>query len=166
MATREYTTFFLDDQLFAIDILCVREINRMLEVTPVQRAPYYIRGLSNLRGQVITIFDLSDKLNRGPLTPGDDTYNLVLKTNEELAHIAARESRDDLVTVHKDTVSLLVGPIGDVISVDEEAMVPTPANSSTIDGQYLAGVLRHNDELINVINVSRVLMMNDSPSPH
>ena len=55
MATREYTTFFLDDQLFAVDILCVREINHSLEITPVQRSPHYIRGLSNLRGQVITV---------------------------------------------------------------------------------------------------------------
>ncbi len=161
MATREYTTFFLDDQLFAVDILCVREINHSLDITPVQRSPHYIRGLSNLRGQVITIFDLSDKMGRGALEPGDDTFNLVLKTNEELAPIADRENRDDLITVNKDTVSLLVGPIGDVIAVNESDIVPTPANSSMTDGQFLAGVLRHNDHLINVINVSKVLAFNE-----
>ena len=162
MATREYTTFFLDDQLFAVDILCVREINHSLDITPVQRSPHYIRGLSNLRGQVITVFDLSDKMGRGQLEPSEDTFNLVLKTNEELGPIAFREGRDDLTTVNKDTVSLLVGPIGDVIAVNDNDMVPTPANSNTIDSQYLSGVLRYSDHLINVINVSKVLTFDEA----
>lgn len=161
MSQREYTTFQLDDQLFAVDILCVREINRILEVTPVQQAPSYVLGLSNLRGQVITVFDLSERLGRGSLeTP--ETYNLVLKTNEELAAIRDREKRPELTTVNKDTVSLVVGSIGDVIAVDTNDIFAPPANHSALDAEYLSGVIRHEDKLINLINVPKVLSLEET----
>lgn len=157
MSTREYTTFQLNDQQYAIDILCVREINRMLDITPVQKAPEYIRGLSNLRGQVITVFDLSNKLGSRCTDIGENTYNIVLKTNEELAPIRDRERRPDLITSNKDIVSLLVGQIGDVITVDKDDISPPPANRSSMDDEFLSGVISHNNTLINLINVGKVL---------
>lgn len=163
MSLREYTTFYLDNQLFAVDILCVREINRALDITPVHHAPSFIRGLANLRGQVITIFDLSDKLGRGKLSlesnDGEDQarFNLVLKTNEELAPIRDRESRPELLTVNKDSVSFIVGQIGDVISADSDDIAEPPANHSDVDGKYLSGVIRCDDKLINLINVGKIL---------
>ena len=57
-----YTTFKVHDQLFGIEVLLVREINQQMDITYVQKAPEYIRGLINLRGQIVTIFDLSYRL--------------------------------------------------------------------------------------------------------
>lgn len=157
MTVREYTTFCLGEQMYAVDILCVREINRALDATPVQQAPSFIRGLSNLRGQVITLFDLSERMGRGPIALKDEHFNIVLKTNEELNHICERENRDDIWTIPKDTVSLLVGNIGDVIQVDESHVSPTPANVSGEDSDYLAGIIHHDNRLINLIHVTKVL---------
>lgn len=157
MATREYTTFHLGEQLFALDILCVREINRALDVTAVQHAPSYIKGLSNLRGQIITVFDLNEKIGRGALPKTNERYNLVLKTNEELTSICEREGRDDILTVSKDTVSLMVGDIGDVIQVDEHDISSRPANLEANDAKYMSGIIHHQNRLINLINVTQVL---------
>lgn len=157
MAVREYTTFCLGDQVYALDILCVREINRALDITPVQHAPSFIRGLSNLRGQVITLFDLGERMGRGPISLNNEHYNIVLKTNEELSHICEREGRDDILTVSKDTVSFLVGDIGDVIQVDTAHVSPNPSNLQDEDANYLAGIIHHHDRLINLIHVGKVL---------
>ena len=56
---RRYCTFFLDDECFGIDILAVREINRNMAVTPVRGAAPFVRGLANLRGQIVTVIDPS-----------------------------------------------------------------------------------------------------------
>lgn len=165
MSTREYTTFYLNDQLFAVDILCVREINRALDITPVHHAPSYIRGLANLRGQVITMFDLSEKMGRGLQPLGEGTFNLVLKTNEELAPIRDRENRPELYTANKDSISFMVGEIGDVIAVDAADIHESPANHSDIDGEFLSGVIRSNDSLINLINVQKVLEFQTEDDP-
>ena len=58
----ELTIFFVGNALCGIEILQVQEINKMMEMTEVPQAPGYVNGILNLRGQIITVIDLSKKL--------------------------------------------------------------------------------------------------------
>jgi len=105
-ATIELVTFFLDDIIYGIDINKVLGINKVQGLTPVAQAPAYIKGLLNLRGQIISIIDLRIKLD---LEPG--------RLNEK--------SRVIIVNSSGEVIGLLVDSIYDVV-VAEPGNIENP----------------------------------------
>lgn len=156
MASRSFSTFLLSGQLFGIDILLVREINRQLEVTPVPHTSDYIRGLLNLRGQIVTILDLNRRLGLEKATLSEASHNIILKTDHELQNLDLDEDFGHLSTAG-DKVGLLVDDIRDVVIVPEEAIEPPPANIGKVDGQFLTGVIKQNNALVAVLSVEKLL---------
>lgn len=156
MALQRYSTFYLGDQMFGIDILYVREINRNLDLTEVQQAPTFVEGLINLRGQIVTVINLNKRLNRQEAYDHNQAYNVILKTEQELSPIRDREDRHDIHGV-SDIVGLMVNEIGDVVSVDSSEINAPPANIGEVDGQFLMGVIKQDDTLIGVLNVQKIL---------
>jgi purine-binding chemotaxis protein CheW len=156
MATRSFATFTLNDHLFGIDILLVREINKQLDVTNVPKSPDYIRGLINLRGQIVTILNLGNRLGLDAENDAENSYNIILKTESELDGVRRTESRSDLASC-PDKVGLLVESIQDVITVEEDAINPPPANRGRVDGRYLSGVVSFNHQLVSILALDKVL---------
>ncbi|MFP5213899.1 MAG: chemotaxis protein CheW, partial [Acidobacteriota bacterium] len=93
MNTKQFVTFRINGSLLGLDVLTVREINRVLDLTPVPHAPDYVRGLINLRGRTVTVFDLGVRLGQPASAITEESHNVVLK---------------------HDSVGLLVDAIGDV----------------------------------------------------
>lgn len=150
--SRQFVSFRLQRQLIGLDILHVREINRELECTPVQLAEPHIIGLSNLRGQIVTIFDLARRIG---LSVGRSTvarHDVVLKAEAELEPIRAREQRLDLIGV-PDAVGLRVGDIGEIVEVDETELQPVPANLTHLNRALLASIAALERELLVVLDV-------------
>lgn len=156
---KQFVTFRLREQLLGIEILLVREINQQMEKTFVQLAPPFLCGLANLRGQIVSIFDLATRLGLKALSETEHRYNIVLKTNGELAPIRAREDREDLST-NDDTVGLAVDAIGDVLEVDEDIIEPVPANMGTLDERYLQGIVPMKDELLILLDAGALVTVN------
>lgn len=130
MSKRQFVTFKVADYLLGIDVLSVREINRVMDVTPVPHSPDYVCGLINLRGQTVTTFDLGIRLGigRSPITP--DSHNIILK-NEPLG--------------------LLVDAIGDVVQAEDHEIDSPPANLEGIRAHFVEGVLQLEDEQLLLI---------------
>jgi len=157
---RQFVTFELNHQMLGIEILLVREINRQLESTRVELAPSYILGLANLRGQIVTIFDLCAQLGLSAVGPDQgESHNIVLKSNAELGPIRARAQRDDLVT-SDEPVGLRVRAIGDITQVNSEQIEPLPANLGALKGHLLAGVVPLKRNVLILLNVGEVLRKN------
>src|SRR6266849_6630973 len=98
---QQFCTFYLENYLFGIELLKVQEVLQPLALTEVPLAPIAVRGLMNLRGQIIIAVDLRRQLEL-PERAGDKApMNVVVRTAE-------------------DAVSLLVDEIGDVVEVTEE----------------------------------------------
>jgi purine-binding chemotaxis protein CheW len=136
MSISQYVTFRIDENLAGIDILNVREINRMLDITEVQHSPGYVRGLVNLRGKTVTVFDLGVRLGLAPRKITSDSQNIILK---------------------QDAVGLLVDSIGDVVeTVDDQIEVP-PANIGGIEGGFIQGVLKLTNELLIILSSEKIL---------
>lgn len=155
MAARSFTTFQLNEELFGIDILQVREINKQMDMTVVPHAPEYIRGLINLRGQIVTIFDLTKRIGL-EVDDSKPAHVIILKTESEMQNLRGQDGSEDLVFTG-DKVGLLVDEIGDVVTVPEENIDLPPANVGKIDGQYLSGVIKLDNSLISVISLQKVL---------
>jgi len=133
---KQFVTFQIGDHLLGIDILRVREINRVLDITPVQHAQPYMRGLINLRGQIVTIFDLGVRLGLGPRKLTERSHNIILKP---------------------DTVGLLADSIGDVVETREEDIEPPPANAGEIEGKFIEGVLKLETDLLVILSAGKLL---------
>jgi chemotaxis signal transduction protein len=106
--------FYLGDAAFGLSIRLVREINPHLEITPAHKAPSYVRGLINLRGQIVTVIDLGERLGLGLRTIGPESRLVILKTNSELAAL----ERCELESC-EDKIGFLIDRIADVATPRE-----------------------------------------------
>ncbi len=152
---RQFSTFYLGRALFGLDILLVREINRHLDLTPVDRAPDYVRGLLNLRGQIVTVVDLGIRLGLEPRRIGSESRCVVLKTTTELRSQEGTEELDDDTV--DDVVGLLIDRVGDMVSVDSAEIEPPPANVGVVEGRFLSGVVKLEGDLMVILRAKEVL---------
>ena len=152
---RQFSTFYLDDLFFGIDILTVNEINRQLDVTPVCGGPSFVRGLLNLRGQIVTVIDLRARLGLSDGEANSKMRCVVLKPSSALqSHREAGRLDDDTCP---DVVGLLVDRIGDMVTVDDDDIEPPPPNVGDIDCSYLSGVVQLPEGLMVTLRTSELL---------
>ncbi|MCB1052112.1 MAG: purine-binding chemotaxis protein CheW [Acidobacteria bacterium] len=139
----QFCTFRLRSQLFGVNILEVKEIDRLMPFTPVHHAPSEVKGLVNIRGQIYLILDLSALL-------------------EEEAQEVKPENR---LLIFKESIGesfgILVDRIGDVIDVASK-QITTYAESSSDKivakaGSFKTGVCQLKDELMVVISAAKIL---------
>ena len=134
----ELATFFVGDALCGMDILKVQEINKLIEMTRVPQAPEYVLGILNLRGEIVTVIDLGNKLGLKSTELSDKTRNIIVNSNEE--HIG-----------------LMVEQISDVFQAEWENVEAPPANIGGVQGKYFTGVFKTEDRLIGILDVEKVL---------
>lgn len=139
-STIELATFYVGDALCGMDILKVQEINKLMEMTKVPQAPDYMIGILNLRGQIVTIIDLGQKLGLG---------------KAELSN----ESRNIIVNAPGEHVGLLVTRISDVVMADPDKIEPAPANMSGLQGGFFTGVYKTDNKLIGILDIKEVLRL-------
>ncbi len=138
----ELATFYIGDALCGMDILKIQEINKIMQMTKVPQAPEYVLGILNLRGQIVTIIDLGLKLGLGKTDMSQDPRNIIV--NSAGGH-----------------VGLLVRKISDVVSADMAKRERAPANMRGIQGEYFTGVYKTETNLIGILNVDKVLSIED-----
>jgi len=152
---QQYMTFYLGRHLFGISILLVREINQNLDITPVSKVPHYIKGVLNLRGQVVTVMDLAKRLNFEDATDTSDANCIVLKTISEIDSSETTIGLDDRTVA--DKVGLYVDRIGDVLNINSKEIIRTPSKDSKLDRRFIRGVVRLNEQLLILLNLKEVL---------
>ena len=136
----QYCTFFLDGQSFGIDVMQVQEVIRYQEMTRVPLAHPVVRGLINLRGQIVTALDLRRRLNL-PDRPGD-----LLPINV-------------VVTTEDGAVSLLVDEVGDVLQVPEAKFEPPPETLRGAARELIRGAYKLEDRLLLILNTERAVCL-------
>lgn len=129
-------TFYLCGQLFGLDITAVKEINRNIEYTPVPDAPAHIIGLLNMRGQVVTLFDLAGLMGYGQNSQKGRSTCIILKC----------------LPGDSDYIGFLIDRLGSVVDVEEDICEPPPANMGGNENRFLFEVVKLRDELLMVID--------------
>jgi purine-binding chemotaxis protein CheW len=140
---RQYCTFYVAGYYFGLDVLHVQEIIRYQEMTRVPLAPPVVRGLINLRGQIVTALDLRRRLEL-PERPADQ-----LPVN---------------VVVHTDdgAVSLLVDEIGDVLEVSEKLFERPPETLRGMARELIRGAYKLKDALLLILDTERTVNLTSS----
>ena len=154
MPAKSFISFKLNDQLFGIDILQVSEINRQLDMTSIPTAPEYVVGLANLRGQIITVLNLKERLGIETEEDSPISHHIILKSDSE---IVTSEDDDKDLSTSPDKCSLWVDEIGDVITVERDEIDDPPSKLDSIDAKHLDGAVKLPDTLLTVLNIGSVL---------
>jgi len=134
----QFCTFFVDGQLFGVPVQQVQEVIRYQEMTRVPRVPQVIRGLINLRGQIVVAVDLRRRLNAGELPEGQLPMNVVVRTVD-------------------GAVSLLVDEIGDVLEAQEESFEPTPETVTGTVRTLIQGVYKLPEHLLLILDTEKAV---------
>jgi len=138
----KYLTFVLDQEEYGIEILKVREIIGIIDVTPVPQVPHYIKGVINLRGKVIPVADLRLK------------FGMEEKEYTEATCIIVLDVRGKLMGAVVDTVS-------EVLDIDGEQIEPTPDFGTMLDTDYILGMGKIGDRVKILLDIDRVLSEED-----
>jgi purine-binding chemotaxis protein CheW len=144
----KYMSFRLADEAYGLEILKVREIIRLLEITRVPHAREFIRGVVNLRGKVIPVLDLRLKFGIARAEPTEHTVIIVVQ--------CAVRGRDL-------TMGLLVDEVQEVLSIDATQIEPPPALAcDDMDTEFLLGVGKAADRVVFLLDVARILSVDDA----
>jgi purine-binding chemotaxis protein CheW len=138
----QFCTFYLDKLLFGVELKGVQEVIRSLDMTKVPLAPAVVRGLINLRGQIVTAVDLRRRLELEPTPPGMASMNVVVRSED-------------------GAVSLLVDEIGDVVEVEESTFEPPPETLRSSVRTMILGVHKLHDRLMLVLDIEKACQMTE-----
>src|SRR5215831_15637952 len=132
-----FSTFYLGDLFFGVDVLRVQEVLRFQQMKRVPQAPAVIEGLINLRGQIVTAVDMRRRLGLAQRRPGQTPMNMVIRLDDGAA-------------------SLLVDEIGDVVEVGSASFEPVPGNVPREQRELILGVYKLDGRLLLALDTERV----------
>jgi purine-binding chemotaxis protein CheW len=135
--------FRLGEELYAADIMRIKEIIRQQRLTALPKSPHFVEGVLNLRGTVIPVIDLRKRFDL-PLAPyGRDTRLLI-------------------VTLGLQALGLIVDEVTEVITVPVKDIKQPPQAARGIGPEYLVGVCLVRDSLIMLLNLDKILSDRES----
>ena len=137
---KQYCTFYVAGHYFGLDVLRVQEVIRYQEMTRVPLAPPVVRGLINLRGQIVTALDLRRRLELADRPADQLPVNVVVQTDD-------------------GAVSLLVDEIGDVLDVEEKLFEPPPDTLTGSARELIRGAYKLNGRLMLLLDIDKALQV-------
>jgi purine-binding chemotaxis protein CheW len=134
----QVVSFKLGPEEYGVDIAQVQEINRMVAVTNVPRAPVFMEGVINLRGQLIPIIDLRTRFG---MPRAEHTKNTRIVVTE----------------IGTKRVGMVVDSVSEVLRLPLEAIEPAPDMITGVDTEYIRGVGKMDDRLIILLDLAKIV---------
>ena len=144
----QYLTFFMADEEYGVDILCVQEIRGWEAATPIPNAPSNIKGVINLRGTIVPLVDLRQCFNLETIEYTAVTVVIVLKVE------TAKGSR---------IMGIVVDAVSDVYNLAVNDMKPAPDLGDSVDTSYIRGLVNVNDRMVILLEIDRLLNTDEIP---
>ena len=135
---QQYCTFFLDELYFGVRVESVQEVLRYQPMTSVPLASALIRGLINLRGQIVTAIEMRRQLDLPPRDEAVEPMNVILRDEE-------------------GAVSLLVDEIGDVVEVEDERFEEPPSTIPDGVRPFIQAVYKLDGRLLLVLDTEKII---------
>lgn len=137
-ASREILCFRVADEIYGIDIMELKEIIKPRETTDIPHAPSFIAGVLSLRGIIIPVFLLRERLGLGEAAVRSKERIIVVKRGDGLC-------------------GLLVDEVTQVVRIDADSVEHPPAVLDGIDRDFVGGIGRHAGEIVILLNLDKVL---------
>jgi purine-binding chemotaxis protein CheW len=139
---QQYLTFTLGGETYGVDILRVQEIRGWTPVTCIPNVPAYLRGVLNLRGNIVPIVDMRMrfKLEHAEFTPVTVVIVLSVQTLQG-----------------ERVIGMVVDSVSDVLDITAEEIKPSPDFGSAVDTDFINGLATTNDEMVMLLDVDKML---------
>ena len=138
----QYLTFTLGDEVYAVDILQVREIRGWENVTRVPSAPGYVKGVINLRGSIVPIVDLRQRFSLLEIEYTPVTVVIVITVESN---------------ARKRNLGVVVDSVADVVNLSVDTMRTTPEFGSKISTEFISGLGTTGEQMIMILDIDRLL---------
>lgn len=137
IGTIQYVSFFLDESLLGVNVMRVQELLPPQQMTIVPQASRDIRGLLNLRGNIVPAIDLRLRIGLKEQTDLKSAMNVIVRCEDGLK-------------------SLLVDRIGDVLDLQAASLEPSPRQDGNLAAAFTDGVHQLDNDLLLVLNIDRI----------
>jgi purine-binding chemotaxis protein CheW len=138
----KYLTFSLGDETYGFEILKVREIIGLMHITPVPHTPPYVRGVVNLRGQVIPVVDLRTKFGMETVTSTDETCIIVVDID---------------YGGRKCNTGIIVDRVCEVLNISSENVEPPPTFDPSVSTEFILGMGKVGQSVKILLNIDLIL---------
>lgn len=135
---KQFVAFKVGDQEFGADIHKVSIIEKTLNPTRVPTTPDYIKGVVNLRGDIIPIMSIRIKFGLPEIEADDDTRTIIFKFNDALLGVIV-DAVDEVVSLHEEDID----------------SVTTITNDRSLD--YILGIAKYDGRLITLLNIEKMI---------
>jgi len=135
--SHEFITFEIGDRRLGIDIMAIREIRAWSPATPLPNSPPHVRGVVNLRGVVLPVLDLSQRLGWGATEPSGRHVIIVVRIGEQLQGI-------------------IVDAVSDIVTLGPDQLQPVPDVGQTQSAAFLDGIATIDGRLIMILGLDRI----------
>ena len=142
----KYLTFALGPEEYGLEILKVREIIGYMEITAVPQTPEYVRGVINLRGQVIPVVDLRSKFGMETAETTDQTCIIVVEISQG---------------GHKFSMGIVVDRVQEVLDIAGDDIEDTPQFGSNVATDFILGMGKIGDTVKILLDIDKVLAGDD-----
>lgn len=146
----KYLTFLLNDEEYGIEVLKIREIIGYLPVTPVPQVPNYIKGVINLRGQVIPVVDLRTRLDMPYVEPNDETCIVVVETKTPAGKVV--------------NTGLIVDKVREVLDISADQIDDSVNFGAGVDSEFILGIGKVGKSIKILLDIDKVLTSVDVKS--
>ncbi len=133
----QLVSFKIGEEEFGVDILKVKEINRILKITKVPNAPTFVKGVVNLRGRIIPVVDLRSRLGMPSIE-----YN--------------GKTRIVVVELENRTVGFIVDEVSEVLRIPRDITEPPPEMVANVDTDYITAVGKLEDRLLILLDLDKI----------
>ncbi|HTZ37215.1 MAG TPA: chemotaxis protein CheW [Stellaceae bacterium] len=144
-AVQQYVTFTIGAEEYGVDIMAVREIKAWTATTALPNSPDYVRGVVNLRGHIIPIYDLRCRFDQG-LTEPTPTHVILI------------------VTIADRVVGILADTVSDILSIRTEDIRPVPMMDRNVDAEFLSGLVSVQDRMVALLTLDRLFNTKLTPT--
>ncbi len=136
----QLVTFFIAEEEFAVEILDVHEIIRIIQITPVPNTAPFLEGVINLRGNVIPVVNLRKRFGLEGIEMTSKSRIIVMEVSQRI-------------------MGFLVDEVSEVLSINSNIVEESPAVVSGVDSEYIRGVANMPNGLLILLNLSALLEM-------
>jgi purine-binding chemotaxis protein CheW len=146
-AGEKHLTFTLDGEFFALDIETVREVQDMTTVTRIPHSPAHLRGVVNLRGNAVPVFDLRRKLG---LEPAETTINTRIMIME--------------IPIGEGSLQLgaMADSVKEVVEIEPQTLEPAPRIGSKVPAEFIRGIIKREGRFIMLLDGQRIFGEQDA----
>ncbi|BEV13814.1 chemotaxis protein CheW [Herbaspirillum sp. DW155] len=147
--SRQFLTFLVGSESFAMPIASIREIIKFGGLTEVPLMPDFLRGVINLRGSVVPVIDLSVRFGRAPTVETKRTCIIIMELIQE----------EQLLLL-----GVMVDAVSAVLSIGVDHIEPRPSFGAGIRADFIEGMINVNERFVVVLDVQRVLSVDELAS--